>query len=292
MKKIRNYSKIKAYIVTLFHPKTIIPLWSYVFTVLKDFFALQFLNKWKITHIPVVNVDHPLDDKIPFVAEKVDVYLDFVNCWIRPLSLLIDMMGVKKAAPYIAKWFRAIRKCYFEAGKMYKFCMSTMKRPPCNDMFYFKLIHTFDPHLLCVPSLHIAVIILTFSFYKDLFENEREFFTDEEIHAYNSELYADAVAIAESVLYVKQHSVNCVPAAMYMMTQLFPELFNPIDAVELINRLFETAADVAEEDKDNIVKHIEFVYERFLLEGQQTEDWKDPVKRWIVNYEDSEKTIG
>lgn len=282
MKKIRENSILLPYLVVPFHPKTILPLWAYFKTVVKDFFALQFLNKFHFLHIPVVHVDHKLDSAIPFVPKKVGIYLNFVNYWIRPLSMVIKKFGLKKAGPIMADWFRNIRRCYSEASRMYKFRMSTMTRPKCNSMFYFRVIHFFDPHLLCVPSLHIAVVILTFSFYRNLFESED--FSAEERHEWFNELYDDAVAIAESVMYIKQHSVNCVPAAMYMMSCLYPDWFSPIDAVEFINRLFEKSTDIDSEDKDDIIKHILFVYETFLLEGMQCNDWREPVQRWILAY--------
>ena len=57
---------------------------GYLGTVLEDFFWLQFAVKWGFKKLPVVDVDHPLDDEVPFAPDKVGAYLDFVAYWIRP----------------------------------------------------------------------------------------------------------------------------------------------------------------------------------------------------------------
>ena len=100
---------------------------------------------------------------------------------------------------------------------------------------------------------------------------------------YNAELYRGALDIAETVLYVKQHSVNCIPAALFMMTNLIPEYFKAEDARIFINDLFKDCTDIQPEDKINIHNHIKNMYEN-LLQEKGDKDWTEPVKNWIVNY--------
>ena len=115
-------------------------------------------------------------------------------------------------------------------------------------------------------------------------------FSDAECFKKNTELYNHSIEIAESVLYVKQHSVNCVPAALYMTTKLFPQLFTPNDAVNFINDMFLTSNDIKKEDLSEIKDYISFMYERFLLEGYSADDWKESVYRWITSYEIDNET--
>jgi hypothetical protein len=89
------------------------------------------------------------------------------------------------------------------------------------------------------------------------------------------------------VLYVKQHSVNCIPAALYMMCRLVPELWTLTDAVEFIDRLFADESLLAPDAGGIIRAHIQLLFERLVLEGFYSDDWTDPVKRWIVNYRPS-----
>lgn len=279
---LKNFHVIKCYLNIPFRLTTIPVIYPFFLTVINDFFAIQFLEKIHILHIPIIHVDHPLDDKVPFEPKRVTVYLDFINFWIRPLEMMIDRFGAHKAMKFVREWIKLITLAYHEAGRMYKFRMSTTNRPDYKEMKEFRQIHRADPHFLCVPSLHISIVVLVYSFYRNLFK--REHFTEQESTLWNKELYEGAVKIAETVLYVKQHSVNCIPAALYMMTKLVPDLFTPDDAVGFINDLFKNETDVSAEDRRAIVNHISFMYERLLLEGCHDDDWRAPVQRWIVQY--------
>ena len=68
-KPIEKYSSLKIYLFVLVHPKT----WKYVFrfirTVIKDFW-LQFQRKMGLIKTPIIYVDSPLDEFVPFRAEK------------------------------------------------------------------------------------------------------------------------------------------------------------------------------------------------------------------------------
>jgi hypothetical protein len=93
------------------------------------------------------------------------------------------------------------------------------------------------------------------------------------------ELYRGALAITAAVLYVKQHSVNCIPAAMYAMTRYDPALFPPEEAERFASDIFggeEMAADVSLE----IRGHILSLYRRFLAEGEER-SWKEPLLKFL-----------
>lgn len=278
-KALSSFSVLPAYAVIPFRAfKTTIKLLRSIIAV---FFVLQFGKKWGFLKIPVVHVDHPLDKKIPFLPRKVDIYLSFINLWICPMTMLIRRYGAGKAIPFIREWLELLKATYDEAGRLYRFRLTTMERPSYHKGHFFT-IHFFDPHLLCVPSLHIAIIALCYSFYHMLFE--REEFTQAEKNQWNNELYKQSVAIAESVLYVKQHSVNCVPAALYMISRIFPDLYKTEDAVHFIKDMFVAPEEMSAESAGQVREHLLFVYERFLLEGAHEDDWRAPVQRWLVEY--------
>ena len=283
---LSSFSGNYVYFRVLTSPRTIPVAIKFLCTVIKNYLGTQFFQKWGIYKIPVVKVDHPLDKKIPFTPSKAEVYMDFVNLFLRPISMYIRRFGLKKTAPYVNAWFRATNKIYKEAGRMYKHTLSTTDRPNYKTGFYFKLIHTMDPHLLCVPSLHIALIGLSAVYFKNQFKQLG--LSDAECFQKNTEIYNRAIEIAESVLYMKQHSVNCVASALYMITKCFPDIFTPNDATNFINDMFLTAETISQEDCMAIKEYISFLYERFLLEGYAADDWREPVIRWISTYNSSE----
>lgn len=280
---LSSFSGIYPYFRLLWSPRTAGVSWKFIFTVIKNYLGTQFLQKWGFYHLPVVHVDSPLDKKIPFTPAKVHVYMDFVYLFLRPVTMLIRRFGIKKAAPICNAWFTATTTTYREAGRMYRHCLSTTERPAYRENFQFRVIHAFDPHLLCVPSLHIALIALAEVFFKREFKNAG--LSDAECFKKNTELYNRAIEIAESVLYMKQHSVNCIPAALYMITKLFPELFTPNDATNFINDMFLSTELINQKDVSSIKEYISFMYERYLLEGVAADDWRDPVIRWIDSYD-------
>lgn len=282
LKPLSSCSIFKAYITVPFHWSAFKVLLKYLKTVIFDFFLLQFSVKFGWRKIPVLSVDHELDTKVPFVPEKVEVYLDFINFWIRPMSFLIERFGVKKSIPYCAEYLRVIEECYSQAARMYKFRMSTTKRPPVGKNKHFRMIHVMDPHYLCVPSLHVTIVSLAYNFYRKVFDELG--LSQEEKDFYNKELYEGAIAITETVLYVKQHSVNCIPAALYMCLYVLKDTFSIEGAIQFIDDLFVKSTDIPDKDKESIHEYIAFFFEKLLLEGCTEDDWVIPVQRWIVSY--------
>ncbi|MGI0530055.1 hypothetical protein [Treponema socranskii] len=289
LRPIDSYGAFLPYLIIPFRLKSAKVLFRFLRTVVRDFFWLQFSVKWRFKTIPVLDVSHPLDELIPFTPDKVKIYLNFTNFWIRPMTFLFRRLGVKKALPYCIEYLSLIETAYANAAKVYRFCMTTTKRPDYKTDAAFKMIHAFDPHLLCVPSLHVAIVILASVYYADVFKNDD--FTEEERETYTAELREGARRIIESVLYVKQHSVNCIPAAMYMMLYVLKNRFTISAGIDIINSLFADDETLSDSDKKKISAHIHFMFERLLLEGANENDWTVPVKRWLKSYARS-KNIG
>jgi hypothetical protein len=67
-------------------------------------------------------------------------------------------------------------------------------------------------------------------------------------------VYRQAVEITESILFMKQHSVNCIPAALFFMSRLRPD-FAEDEALTFIDNLFadnDSAPESFAEIKDFI----------------------------------------
>ena len=281
-KSIRSYGKGKAWFFVLTHRKTAKAFFSYMKTVLIDFFFNQFSRKFHFKDTPILRVDNELDNEVPFTPAKIEDYLQFVALWIRPLSMLAEKLDSSKAQDLIVDYLKKIEQFYAEAGDLYRFCMTTTARPKYYKNASFIMIHAGDPHFLCVPSLHIAVVTLCYSYYRTILKMPE--FSEAERELWTREIYEDAINIAETVLYVKQHSVNCIPAALYMMTFIMKDYFAPEDGVKFINDLFVTSENVTQEGRKKMIDYMQFIYERFLLEGLHDDNWKDPVKKWLSEY--------
>ena len=282
IRPIGSYGVFLPYVIIPFRLKSAQVLFRFLRTVVRDFFWLQFSVKWRFRTIPVLDVSHPLDDLIPFTPGKVQIYLNFTNFWIRPMTFLFRRLGVKKALPYCTEYLSLIEKAYSDAARVYRFCMTTTERPDYKEDKAFRMIHALDPHLLCVPSLHVSIVILASVYYAEVFKKDD--FTEAERQAYTEELREGAQRIIESVLYVKQHSVNCIPAAMYMMLYVLKDRFTISAGVDIINSLFTDDETLSARDQKKLSAHIHFMFERLLLEGANENDWTVPVKRWLKSY--------
>lgn len=279
---LSSFSYLKCYFLLLTRPGMFKTVYPFLGTVIKDFFAAQFLAKWKLSRVHVVNVQSPVDDLIPFVPSKVEVYLRFINYWLQPLSMLIARWGMKRAMPACREFISLVRRCYLEASRVYRVRLSTTDRPACRERG-FRMIHFFDPHLMCVPSLHISIIALCLSYFQKKILAQDDF-SDGDRAMWGDELQTEAVAIAESVLFIKQHSVHCVSAALYMMTRITDGLFTDSDARDFLGRLFR-GNEIPGENSKAAVDYMLSLFNRFSDEGRRASEWHEPLVRWLVEYE-------
>ena len=279
---LKSFNPLVAYAGVLFGPPSFLTNFKCFATILKEFFFLQYFEKFHILHIPIVHVDHPLDKKIPFTPEKVKIYLDFINLWVRPLAMLVKKFGFWHASRLTKQWMLRFRKLYQCCGKIYHFRLTTTDRPQYKEMREFRQIHALDPHFLCVPSLHVATVFLAYGFYRHIFETED--FTETEKRLWGEELYKGALEITETVLYVKQHSVNCIPAALYLVTQNFPEWITLADARTFISQLFLTPEGFSKEEAYQVREHIRVTFEQYLVDGKKSANWYEPIWDFLVNY--------
>jgi hypothetical protein len=242
------------------------------------FFYLQFKAAFLPGRIPVTPVDHPLDREIPFDPRRVKVYLDFVSSWVRMSGFLLDRFGGKAAAP-VTDFFETMGRLYELASEVYQKNLSTTARPRYRGNLRFILIHAADPHLMCVPSLHVMIVIRTYTKFRAILKALGE---DAGLTRQIEEVRHLALDITEAVLYVKQHSVNCIPAAMYVMTRFDPALFGAEEGEDFVSALFTGPLSPAKSAA--IRAYIISLFRRFLAEGDSLEDWKEPLLKFLREY--------
>jgi hypothetical protein len=249
-----------------------------------NFFALQHRARRHPGRIPVVNVDHPLDNAVPFRPKWVMIYHDFSAFWIRTAVFLSRSVSLVAAGVFID----SIGGLYAAAAQIYTKCMSTTTRPRYFGNIGCAVIQLFDPHLLCIPSLHVMVCVQTWIKARYLLENSDAPQT-EKLHA--EKLFQHAVLITESILYMKQHSVNCIPAAMYAVSCFEPALFTRDDAAAFARALFtdERNAEIFPDARDAIRSHIEDTYAAFMCERETLQaagnnDWTLPLDAFLQKH--------
>ncbi|MCL1928887.1 MAG: hypothetical protein FWG07_08875 [Treponema sp.] len=279
----------KTVIVVLLHPGLFFRGIRCICTILNKFFLFQFRSAL-FPRIPVSRVDHILDEHIPFNPRFVGIYLDFTAFWIRIagfFSIGYGKTGRKLAANFIT----SVTNLYIFAFQIYRKNLSTTARPLYKKGFHFKLIHLVDPHLMCVPSLHVMLMVHSYTVFRNCIQKLGE---EETLHMLAEKVFKGAMAIIEAVLYVKQHSVNCIAAALYAMCRFDPELFSSADAEHIVYSLFDTggSGDIPPEyvryycepfvDPQDIIKireQILTLYRHFT--ETNSADWTIPILEYL-----------
>jgi hypothetical protein len=274
---VRDQSSGLTMLKILMHPVLRGPALRCIASIFRNFFFLQYKAVLFPGRIPIASVDHPLDDRVPFIPRWVDIYLDFVAFWIRILGFLLTRYGRRALAP-VRDFLEAMNRLYQFSAGLYAKNMSTTRRPYYIARPRFFLIHLTDPHLMCIPSLHVMVMILSYTRFRDML---RVLGAGESLEAQVDEVNAGAALITEAILYVKQHSVNCVSAAMYAMSRFDPALFPRPEAECFVSRLFVrrgTLPGIPAEDGKLIRDHIIALYRRFMDESRGSDDpWDGPL---------------
>lgn len=234
---------------------------SFLYTIWSHFFAPQLMTQYKLRKRPVAWVDHPLDKKIPFQPHHVSIYLSFTSLWIKSIAFIYREFG-KQALPDIILFVKQLTSLYLESAKVYLQIQSTTNRPRYIGGFYFKVIHLFDPHLHCIPSLHVEIVGLNYSFICSLIDKYAR-----DPAGYKREkdyLWRKAVLITNSILLIKQHSVSCVAAGLFTLTaNNFP--FDAEDAEKVISALFTGTGNTLPAG-DEIRSYIRTLYYHFIDE--------------------------
>lgn len=287
-KPLAEHPVVRTFFWHFINPKTSKHSFKFVNEAWMNFFMIQQKQKFGRTKIPVVNVEHPLDDTIPFVPEKVEIYLDFVGFFIRILSMIKRSFPKNTRYQRCSEFVDFLSTLYHSASEVYNKTLSTTNRPHYKNNFHFWVIYTFDPHFLCVPSLHIAIVAGSYAFVRKIFATDEAIISNSEKDTILNEIYTGAVNIAESVLFIKQHSINCVAAALYMLSAIFHEdFFSEADAVNFVNALFKNNdSNMEESSKAEIRSYIINLYKKLLLENKstQTTQWQKAILDFLEGY--------
>lgn len=253
---------------------------------LRSFFYPQFENALLHRRL-VVNVDHPLDAGIPFDPVYIKKYLEFIELWMASFYRFRQLYGAE-ALPGMIAFLDDIRRLYAEAGSVYRIVHTTTTRPSKNYNLRFALIHATDPHLNCVPSLHVMLVvanwILASGFVRRMGADRARGFSRSSVELWLRELRGEAIAITESVLFVKQHSVNCIGASLYYLKRRFPG-FGDEEAVAFIGDLFAGAAgglSNAQELRDVMLDVCASMERSF--EARPKAGWRSPILEFISGF--------
>ena len=264
--------------------------------ILRSFFYPQFENAL-LRLRPLVNVDHPLDPSIPFDPRYIKKYLEFVKLWMGTFYKTRLLYG-DRAVPVMAAFLDSIRRLYAEAGSFYRTVHTTTTRPSKNYNLRFALVHAVDPHQNCVPSLHVLLVVANWLLAADLVRRlggDRARGGDLggdrahgpsacDLELWVGSLRSEAVAITESVLFVKQHSVNCIGASLYFLKSRYPA-FDDAEAAAFVRDLFASETDrLANADELRGIMLDACVSMERAYERRPGTGWRQPILDFIAGF--------
>ena len=276
---IQKTTPVFLWISALFRPRILAGLGKTLAAIFAKFFFLQFQTVLFPKTRPVVNVDHPLDKNIPFDPSHVGIYNTFTIFWMKAAGWLLKEFG-SRASSDIAGFANDMAMLYNSAGNIYSRCQSTTERPGITANFHFIIIHLFDPHLHCVPSLHVMVCAYTAFKTCDIIEKHAD-----GVSRYKDELewvYRNSLEIIESVLLVKQHSVNCIPAGYYMNSVLFED-FRKKWAVRYLEDMFSFNSKGIKDIK-KVQDHMRTWYDKFIGDYEAGKDRDNILIEFLKGY--------
>jgi hypothetical protein len=210
-------------VAALSSPITAGPAFKIALTVLRYFFYPQFETRLFPRRRPVVRVDHPLDRQVPFRPDLVKEYLTFFFLWINSALHIARSFG-RPGRLAFREYIIRMDALYRDCASVYLRCQSTTERPRRAANGFFSVIHGLDPHLHCVPSLHVLIVTVNAL----LGERFIRSLAGPEIGPWHEKAIAymrqEALRITESVLFVKQHSVNCIGVSIFCLRAWYPEI--------------------------------------------------------------------
>ncbi|HOZ71887.1 MAG TPA: hypothetical protein PK179_05180 [Spirochaetales bacterium] len=256
---------------------------SFAATVIGRFFLDQYAHAARLrkgsSPVRVKNVEHPLDAIIPIRYEAARVYLTFVKLWMDALGYFRHRLG-KAFDDVVIEFLAGLGRCYSDAGSVYGRCLSTTRRPDTAPSLRLAFVYAVDPHLFCVPSLHVLVVCYTYFRLRELLAatGEAERF-GRELGALRSR----AVEITESILYVRQHSVNCIPTALAMLSVIAPG-YDEVEAKAFMAELFARDAEVEPGARARVLDYMTSLYDQVAPAGGSPEDRYNAIIDFLKAY--------
>jgi len=273
-------------LVVLGSPRLLWAVLSFIGTAFRRFFFDQYRYRFRLrpdsTNKPEIrNVEHPLDAFIPVRYESIGLYLTFIQLWISSISYLRRCLGWSFNTD-ISEFLAGLRRCYLDASTVYGQCLSTTRRPAEAPSLRYAFVYAVDPHLFCVPSLHVLVVCYTYKKLEGLLRarDDLELFRPE-----FEAVKARALAITESILYVRQHSVNCIPTALSMLSVILPS-YDELEARAFLSGLFKNDDDISEAHRNEALAYMLELYDRVAGNGLQPAERYGAIVDFLVSYEE------
>jgi len=237
---------------------------SLLWHAVDHFFLPQFQSLLMPWLRPVASLSHPLDQDIPFRPQEVFTYLGYITFWFKTLRFWYDRIG-RDCLPDIRESMDEVCLLYREAGAIYRRCQSTTTtRAPLPMRPYFAVIYLLDPHLHCIPSLHILLICYNHLSAARILRRHRR--QGAEFVRMFAAVRAEAVKITEAVLLVKQHSILDVAPTLFLLTALFPQYDREM-VEDFIDRLFRDW-DLPEPTQNSMRSLLKHGYASFLAKWE------------------------
>jgi hypothetical protein len=231
----------------------------------REFFVPQFATLLLPRRRRIAVIGHSLDDTIPFVPHLIRRYLGYVAFCLKTFLCLHRSFGAKAVA-HIAEMMDGIVLLYRASGRIYRRCQSTTayRRPASLDP-YFLLIQHVDPHLHCIPSLHVLTVCY-------LYHQTRKVMDKLACGKHRgteaiSQTYLQALRITEAALLVKQHSLADIAPTLFLLSHLFPD-YGPSEVERFVLGLFSESPRVEPKQRILIRKAVLLGY-REMLAGER-----------------------
>lgn len=272
--RIRSTFPLSPLLEALARPRTAAQALRMALTAFRYFFYPQFETKLFPKKRPVANVDHPLDEEVPFRPDLVKEYLTFFFLWINTGMFFARGYGRAGVRAY-SSYINEVVTWYREAGSVYLRKQSTTRRPPDPANGFFKVIHSLDPHLHCVPSLHIIIAVGNWIMGRRLLAQLSGGKPGPREDRALTYIRQECIRISESVLYVKQHSVNCVGATIFYLRAKYPEEFGDEEIKRYMAELYTYEGDdlpLKQEIKDYIYSLYLRLWRKYEKAGDG--DWR------------------
>ena len=205
--------------------------------------------------------------------------MDFSPLWIKSIYFLYREFKAE-ALPFIAEFIKDLDKLYRKGFEVYNSCQSTTSRPGAGINIPLKVMQLADPHLHCVPSLHVMVVCFNHlrinSIVKKLSTNPGMY--KEELEYTRNR----AILITNSILFMKQHSVNCIPAGLFTLAHNCPEFSNEYasNLIEGIGKLNAGRVDGV----DDITAYILDLYNHFRQASDSYPSETEVLVNFLENY--------
>lgn len=277
--QILRENPVHLVIIVLFKWRLLKPALSFIGTVSRRFFLDQFMYRLKPGRVPVKNIEHPLDAWIPVRYEMAGVYLGFIKLWIYALAYLRRHIG-PDFDDDIVDFLAGLQRCYADAAGIYGQCLSTTRRParaPCPSLAF---VYAVDPHLFCVPSLHVLVVGYTYHRLRGLLAARG---LDGRFAVELAALRDRAIAITESILYVRQHSVNCIPAALSMLQVIVPS-YDEVESKAFLSALFIGEPELSEYRRAEALAYMVALYDTLCSAGKGQEERYGAIVKFLLEY--------